>query len=175
MKPVGAPVAGVLAAPEPHPGYRRGVGIVLFNAHGALFVGQRHDMAEAAWQMPQGGIDDGETPAAAALRELAEETGTDKAEIIAETAGWLHYDLPPEIAAKRWKGRYRGQTQKWFACRFLGLDDDIDLETDHPEFSAWKWVAPDEMLGLIVRFKRPLYEAVLRELVPAIEATQDRS
>lgn len=169
----GRATAGVLETPEPQAGYRPCVGVALFNPRGAVFVGQRRDKAEPAWQMPQGGIDEGETAVAAALRELEEETGTDKAEIVAETAGWLHYDLPPDVARVRWKGRYRGQAQKWFACRFLGVDGNIDLETEHPEFSAWKWVAPGELPRLIVPFKRPVYEAVLRELAPAIGAATE--
>jgi len=141
--------------------WRRGVGIMLVNARGRVFVGRRID-TPAAWQMPQGGIDDGETPAAAAFRELKEETGTDRAEIIAETPDWLRYELPAELQGKRiWGGFYRGQEQKWFLMRFLGHDADFDLDTHHPEFDAWKWVAPAELTALIVPFKRPLYEQVL--------------
>ena len=141
--------------------WRRGVGIMLVNARGCVFVGRRID-TPAAWQMPQGGIDDGETPAAAAFRELKEETGTDRAEIIAETPDWLRYELPAELQGKRiWGGYYRGQEQKWFLMRFLGGDADFDLDTHHPEFDAWKWVAPAELTALIVPFKRPLYEQVL--------------
>jgi putative (di)nucleoside polyphosphate hydrolase len=114
--------------------------------------------------MPQGGIDPGETPTQAALRELYEETGTDKAEILAESAHWHHYDLPPEISAHRiWGGRYRGQAQKWFAMRFLGEDEDIDIEATHPEFDAWRWESPAALPELIVSFKRPIYVALLGE------------
>jgi putative (di)nucleoside polyphosphate hydrolase len=116
-----------------------------------------------AWQMPQGGIDAGETPTQAALRELHEETGTDKAEIVAETRGWLHYDLPPPLAATAWRGRFRGQRQKWFLMRFEGEDSDIDLTRHDAEFDLWKWVAPAELPGLIVAFKRPVYVALLDE------------
>jgi putative (di)nucleoside polyphosphate hydrolase len=116
-----------------------------------------------AWQMPQGGIDAGETPQQAALRELYEETGTDKAEIIAETRGWLHYDLPAPIATTAWGGRYRGQRQKWFLMQFAGQDSDIDLTRHEAEFDLWKWVPPTELPGLIVDFKRSLYQAVLDE------------
>ena len=147
--------------------YRPGVGVLLVNCDGNVFVGRRRDMPAglAAWQMPQGGIDRGETPRAAALRELKEEIGTDRAEIVAETAGWLHYDLPPELVPGSWGGRYRGQRQKWFAMRFTGEDADIDpAATEHPEFDAWEWVAAARLPELIVPFKRRLYEAVLVEL-----------
>jgi putative (di)nucleoside polyphosphate hydrolase len=146
-------------------GYRRGVGIMLVNGRGEVWVGRRCDAAEA-WQMPQGGIDPGETPAEAAIRELQEEIGTDKAEIVAETRSWLCYDLPPEIAAAIWGGRYRGQCQKWFLMRFLGGDADIDLGGEHPEFDAWRWVAPETLPDLIVAFKRRLYCDVLAEFRP---------
>jgi putative (di)nucleoside polyphosphate hydrolase len=145
--------------------YRPGVGIALLNDSGKVFVGRRIDMPAglAAWQMPQGGIDPGETPRDAALRELKEETGTDKARILAESAVWHHYDLPPEIAGRMWQGHYRGQRQKWFAMRFLGRDADIDPATEHPEFDAWEWVAPERLPELIVPFKRRIYEDVLAE------------
>ena len=116
-----------------------------------------------AWQMPQGGIDPGETPAAAALRELVEEAGTDKAEIVAESRGWYCYDVPAEIALRMWGGRFRGQAQKWFLMRFLGDDRDINIETDHPEFGCWKWVEPAELPNLIVPFKRAIYAALIEE------------
>lgn len=143
--------------------YRRGVGVLLLNRDNLVFAAQRIDTRAEAWQMPQGGIDKGEEPLDAALREMKEEIGTDKAELLAESRGWLTYDLPPELASKVWKGRYRGQTQKWFALRFLGRDSDIDLNTEKPEFSAWRWVAPGELPGLIVPFKRGLYHEVLAE------------
>lgn len=154
----------------PRQGYRRGVGIMLLNRAGLVFVAQRLDMAEEAWQMPQGGIEAGESPAQAAMRELAEEIGTGAAEIIAETAGWHEYDFPPELAGRLWGGRYRGQRQKWFACRFLGDDADIDLDTEHPEFRAWKWAEIDHLSRLIVPFKRALYTAVIAELAPQLAA-----
>jgi putative (di)nucleoside polyphosphate hydrolase len=146
--------------------YRPGVGIMLLNPMGQVFVGRRIDMPAglAAWQMPQGGIDPGESPRQAAIRELKEEIGTDRAEIIGETRDWLSYDLPPEIAGGMWHGRYRGQRQKWFAMRFLGEDADIDpATTAHPEFDAWEWVAPQRLPELIVPFKRQLYLDVLAE------------
>ena len=153
--------------------YRPGVGIMLLSGDGNVFVGRRIDMPAglAAWQMPQGGIDIGETPREAALRELREEIGTDRAEILGETAGWLHYDLPPEIAGRSWLGRYRGQRQKWFAMRFTGTDQDIDLTgTGEPEFDAWEWVAPERLPELIVPFKRRLYLDVLEELRPYLSS-----
>jgi putative (di)nucleoside polyphosphate hydrolase len=149
--------------------YRPCVGVMLVNGEGRVFVGRRLDTPNA-WQMPQGGIDPGETPRDAALRELGEEIGTAAAEIVAETKGWLRYDLPPELVGKVWKGKYRGQEQKWVMARFTGADRDIDLATEHPEFDAWQWVEPDDLVGLIVPFKRPIYEAVVAEFLPAITA-----
>jgi len=141
--------------------YRLGVGVVLLNAEGHVFVAQRID-TPGAWQLPQGGIDKNEDPVLAVMRELEEEIGTNNAKIIAETDGWLTYDLPKDVRKKVWKGKYRGQKQKWYAMRFLGQDNDIDLEADkHPEFSEWRWA---DMLGLpdlIVPFKRDLYVEIV--------------
>lgn len=147
--------------------YRLGVGLLLFNAKGEVFTGMRAD-TPGAWQMPQGGIDKGEEPRVAAMRELAEEIGTAKAEIIAESADWLAYDLPPDLSRKVWKGKYRGQKQKWFALRFLGQDSDIrlDAHADEIEFVRWRWAPFDELPYLIVGFKRALYEAVALEFTP---------
>jgi putative (di)nucleoside polyphosphate hydrolase len=145
--------------------YRRGVGIMLLDRRSWVFVGNRID-TPGSWQMPQGGIDPGETPRQAALRELHEEVGTDKAEILAETAEWLRYDLPEELFDKVWGGGYRGQEQKWFAMRFLGSDGDINIAAHEPEFDAWRWLPPAELPRVIVPFKRPLYLAVLREFAP---------
>ena len=142
--------------------YRKCVGALLFNAEGLVFVGRRRDTEEDAWQMPQGGIDGDETPERAVIRELREEIGTAQAEIIAESRGWLSYDLPEEIAEHLWSGRCLGQEQKWFALRFTGRDTDIDLgEGADAEFSEWKWVPIDDLPDLIVPFKRPIYEEVV--------------
>lgn len=141
--------------------YRKGVGMVLFNGDGLVFVARRIDTTAEAWQLPQGGIDDGESPRDACLRELEEEIGTDKAEIIAETDDWLAYDLPEDIADKVWKGRFRGQEQKWYGLRFLGDDGDIDLDTGHPEFCEWKWLPVAELPDMIVPFKRALYVQIV--------------
>lgn len=148
--------------------YRPCVGVMLLNEKGEVFVGQRIDMTAEAWQMPQGGIDKGEAPLDAAFRELEEEIGTAKAEYLAETQDWLYYDLPDHLVGKVWKGRYRGQRQKWFAMRFLGRDEDIDLETEHPEFMAWCWLAPEKLPEVIVAFKQPIYEKILKEFQPVI-------
>lgn len=147
---------------EPGPEYRRGVGILLLNPAGHAFAAERID-TPGAWQLPQGGIDKGETPMQAAWRELEEESGVTDATLLAETEGWLHYDLPEHVRGNVWKGRYVGQAQKWFAMRFEGSDDSIRIDGDHPEFSAWRWVAPATLPSLIVPFKRPLYEALLVE------------
>jgi putative (di)nucleoside polyphosphate hydrolase len=143
-------------------GYRPAVGIMLLNPDNRVFVAQRRDMP-GAWQMPQGGIDPGEEPRQAAFRELAEEIGTANAEVIAESAQWLRYDLPPELVGRVWGGRYRGQAQKWFAMRFRGRDAEINLETEHPEFDAWQWIPAADLPRLIVPFKRQLYLDILAE------------
>ena len=146
------------------PGYRLGVGIMLLNRADEVLVARRIDMpGMPAWQMPQGGIDPGETPVQAALRELREEIGTDKVELLGASRGWLKYDLPAELSRGIWGGRYRGQQQKWFAMRFIGDDSDIDLATEHPEFDAWKWVSHDQLAEMIVSFKRQLYIDILAE------------
>jgi putative (di)nucleoside polyphosphate hydrolase len=143
--------------------YRPGVGMMVINAARQVFVAKRIDKIAEAWQMPQGGIDEGEEPAACALRELKEEIGTDKVEIIAESKGWYYYDLPEELIPKIWGGKYRGQQQKWFAMHFTGNDSDINIATEHPEFSAWKWVEMKELPDIIVPFKRKLYAALIEE------------
>jgi putative (di)nucleoside polyphosphate hydrolase len=143
--------------------YRPCVGIMLINAKGQIFAGKRLDSTAEAWQMPQGGIDDGEKPRAAALRELWEETGitADLVAFIAKTEDWVTYDLPPELLGKVWGGKYRGQRQKWFLYRFTGSDADVKIATAHPEFGAWRWIGADEMVAAIVPFKRKVYETVV--------------
>ncbi len=136
---------------------------MLLNPANLVFVGCRIDQSAENWQMPQGGIDEGEDPRTAAMREMYEEIGTNKAEIIAESREWLNYDLPPDLIPRVWGGRYRGQKQKWFACRFTGTDGDIVLDRHKPEFNAWKWAPMTEIARLIVPFKRPLYTQILAE------------
>ena len=143
--------------------YRLGVGAVLINQQNQVFVAQRID-TPGAWQMPQGGIDEGEDPRKTVMRELAEEIGTDNAEVIAETKNWLTYDRPKKVRKKVWDGKYKGQKQKWFALRFTGVDSDIDLTADkHPEFNEWKWVPITQLIKLAVPFKLSLYENLVRE------------
>lgn len=146
--------------------YRPCVGVMLANAAGHVFVGQRLDNDTPAWQMPQGGIDPGEAPRDAALRELWEETGipADLVTVEAETEGWLPYDLPHDLVPRIWKGRYRGQEQKWFLLRFQGTDSDVNIATEHPEFSEWRWLPADQLVAHIVPFKRDVYERVLEQL-----------
>lgn len=155
--------------PEDLP-YRRGVGIILFNAQGRVFAAQRRDMISEAWQMPQGGIDEGETVLQAAFRELGEEIGTDKAEFLAESREWYRYELPQDLIPRIWGGRFRGQEQKWLAMRFLGQDKDIDIETETPEFRAWRWADLEELPAMIVPFKRALYERLVAEFRHLIQA-----
>ena len=147
--------------------YRPCAGIMLANTEGKVFVGQRLDKAPEgdAWQMPQGGIDDGEEAEQAALRELVEETGIspELVDVIARSRNEHFYDLPEELLGKIWKGKYRGQRQWWFLMRFKGVDGDINIDTDHPEFSRWQWVSPDRLPQLIVPFKKRLYESLVSE------------
>jgi len=148
--------------------YRSCVGIMLMNRDGHVFLGQRRDRSVEAWQMPQGGMDPGESPAETAYRELEEETGTAKADLLAESADWFAYDLPLDLVPKLWGGRYRGQKQKWFAMRFLGRDEDIDITGPNPEFSEWRWAEFETLPDLIVPFKRPLYARLLDEFRPLL-------
>ncbi len=153
-------------------GYRLNVGIMVLNAQGLVWIGRRNDAPTdpegpgSWWQMPQGGIDEGEDPAIAALRELREETGMRTVTPLAESRSWLTYDLPPALIGKAWGGKYRGQRQKWFAVRFEGNDSEIDISAQpgHPvEFVAWRWAPAAELLALIVPFKREVYTQVLAE------------
>ena len=143
--------------------YRPCAGLMILNREGRVFVGQRKDTSIEAWQMPQGGIDPGEDAETAALRELHEETGitADRVELIAIASKELTYDLPPDLVGKVWKGKWRGQRQRWFLYRFLGDDSEIDIASEHEEFIAWRWIEPAELPALIVPFKKALYEEIL--------------
>jgi len=152
-----------------HLPYRQCVGIVLFNNQGNVFVGERLDHP-GAWQMPQGGIDEGESIEHAAMRELKEETGTDSAEIVYVSDTVLTYELPDHLLGKLWGGRYKGQEQRWAALRFTGEDHEITLyDKVHPEFAAWKWVPLKDVCELIVPFKRTTYESVIQEFQPVLD------
>jgi putative (di)nucleoside polyphosphate hydrolase len=152
--------------------YRPCVGVMLFNGGGSVFVGRRSDRSEEGvdacwWQMPQGGLEEGEDPEAGARRELAEETGISSARFVARTRDWLTYDIPDELVGVAWHGRYRGQKQMWFAARFEGSESEIDLgprDGHEQEFDAWKWVSLAELPSLVVPFKRKVYAAVIKEL-----------
>lgn len=152
--------------------YRPCAGVMLVNDRGLVFVGQRLDTTLEAWQMPQGGIDPGESPLDAATRELGEEAGVmpDKVKLVAEAPDWLRYDLPADLIGRAWRGRYRGQEQRWFLFGFLGDDADVDIRTRHPEFRAWRWMAPDDLPNAVVPFKRDLYVAVLEAFRPHLSA-----
>ena len=145
--------------------YRSNVGVMMVNEQGYVFVGQRLDNNQNAWQMPQGGIDAGEDPETAAYRELLEETGVKKQDVrfVASSSKWLSYDLPEDLIPILWNGKFRGQKQKWFLFKFLGEDRDINIATEHPEFSKWKWISKENLLKEIVPFKKSVYENVLKE------------
>ena len=145
--------------------YRLNVGIMLINHDGLVFVGQRRDNHSDAWQMPQGGIDNGENPKEAALRELHEETGipANLVQVLEVSENWISYDLPKDLISQLWGGRFRGQKQKWYLMRFLGSDAEVNIQTETPEFSAWKWIPPDALVENIVPFKKSVYQKVLSE------------
>jgi putative (di)nucleoside polyphosphate hydrolase len=151
--------------------YRPCVGVMLINSAGLIFAGKRLDSTAGAWQMPQGGIDEGEKPRTAALRELCEETSVtaDLVERVEKTKGWVTYDLPPDLLGNAWGGRFRGQRQKWFLYRFLGSDAQVNIATDHPEFSEWRWIAADDMLAAIVPFKREVYAKIIAAFRPHLQ------
>jgi putative (di)nucleoside polyphosphate hydrolase len=157
-----------MTTPHQHLPYRKGVGIVLLNNDNQVFTARRIDTTSEAWQMPQGGIDEGEDPRTAALRELEEETSINNIQVIAESQGWMTYDLPEHLVPKIWGGKYRGQEQKWFLCHFLGSDADINLKTSHPEFNEWKWTEFESIPDIIVPFKKSLYEDIVAEFRPLL-------
>ena len=143
--------------------YRPCVGICLVNQDGLIFAGKRIDNRAEAWQMPQGGIDEGETAEVACFREMAEEIGTNQAELIASHPDWLDYDIPQILADKLWQGRFRGQTQKWMLLRYTGTDADINIQTEEPEFESWQWMSPAKLIELAVPFKQEVYRVLLDE------------
>jgi len=143
--------------------YRKGVGMMMLNEADQVFIARRVDFPEGAWQMPQGGMDEGETPEEAVLRELYEETGIQNVEILVESQVWRSYDVPLELSQKIWDGKFKGQAQKWFLIRFSGDDSEIDLEHHHPEFCEWRWISIDELPELAVYFKRKTYLDIIKE------------
>ena len=143
---------------------RIGVGIIVLNRNNLVFVGKRIDNPANFWQMPQGGVDKNEDFFQAATRELEEETGINKIKLIKELNYWLEYDLPKNLLGKIWKGKYRGQKQKWFIVKFLGSDNEINIKTENPEFIEWKWVKPEELSNIVVEFKKDVYAKLYNEL-----------
>ena len=153
-------------APYEQRPYRPCVGIFLLNNDGLVFAGRRIDSRAEAWQMPQGGIDAGESPLQACMREMREEIGTNTAELVSQHDDWLYYDIPLPLADRLWQGRYKGQKQKWMALRFTGDDSDINIATEEPEFCEWKWLSPHDLVDLAVPFKRDVYQNVLTAFAP---------
>ncbi|NRB10601.1 MAG: RNA pyrophosphohydrolase [Rickettsiaceae bacterium] len=153
--------------------FRPGVGMMIINNDKKIFLGKRIDSKSSGWQMPQGGIDLGETPSSAALREMEEEIGSNKGHIIAESNNWYSYRLPLVLIPRLWNGKYCGQKQKWFLIRFTGTDKDINLNTAHPEFNDWCWVEFDKLLDKIISFKYKLYKQVTNEFRPVFNSLKD--
>jgi putative (di)nucleoside polyphosphate hydrolase len=143
--------------------YRLGVGMMLINDQNQVLLGKRIDTKMDKWQMPQGGLDEGETPRMAVFREMKEEIGTNNGTIIAEAKMWYCYDIPKWMIPRLWNGQYKGQKQKWFLIKFTGNDSDIHIDTEHQEFKEWKWCAIEEIIDIIIPFKKKLYKAVLKE------------
>jgi putative (di)nucleoside polyphosphate hydrolase len=164
-----AVVAPKVSDAGPPDGYRPCVGLMVIGPDQRVLLGERLGPLRDAWQMPQGGIDPGESPLEAARRELLEEIGTDQVELLAESRHWYAYDLPRKLIPGHWGRRYRGQSQKWFAFRFTGSDADIDLHAHHAEFARWRWATADQVLDLIVTLKRPVYQAVLAEFAGLLQ------
>ena len=156
-------------APYEQRPYRPCVGIFLLNNDGLVFAGRRIDSRAEAWQMPQGGIDAGESPLQACMREMREEIGTNTAELVSQHDEWLYYDIPLPLADRLWQGRYKGQKQKWMALRFTGDDADINIATEEPEFCEWKWLSPHDLVDLAVPFKRDVYQNVLAAFAPYLK------
>ena len=156
-------------APYEQRPYRPCVGIFLLNNDGLVFAGRRIDSRAEAWQMPQGGIDAGESPLQACMREMREEIGTNTAELVSQHNDWLYYDIPLPLADRLWQGQYRGQKQKWMALRFTGDDSDINIATEEPEFCEWKWLSPHDLVDLAVPFKRDVYQNVLAAFAPYLK------
>ena len=143
---------------------RLGVGVVLLNSNNKVFVGKRIDNPVNFWQMPQGGVNDNENLLYAANRELKEETGVESVKFIKEIDNWLTYELPKNLLGKIWKGKYRGQKQKWFIMRFVGDEEEINIKTKNAEFKEWKWIDVNQLLNVVVRFKHDVYKTIVKEL-----------
>ena len=156
-------------APYEQRPYRPCIGIFLLNNDGFVFAGRRIDSRVEAWQMPQGGIDAGESPLQACMREMREEIGTNTAKLISQHDDWLYYDIPLPLADRLWQGRYKGQKQKWMALRFTGDDSEINIATEEPEFCEWKWLSPHDLVNLAVPFKRDVYQNVLGAFTPYLK------